>query len=299
MKYSRAYAPHEALVGPARPRGQLWRLVIGLVLVAGVYLFCNQITFRYLYRVLGDRRDTFFDALDTGATPLALLLLLLSFGFIIFGVAVGARVAHRRGLGTVLGDPRILIRQFRVVLASLILLNLAVLVLPPWSMGAPLKLNMAVGAWLMLLPFGLVAVLVQVSAEEILFRGYLQQQLAARFASPVIWMLLPAALFGLGHYYPDDAGGNAMLIAIWAAAFGVLMADLTARAGTLGPAIAIHLVNNVTAILLVSLPGELSGLALFLAPFEMSDEAAVRAWLPVDFTMMICMWLAARLALRR
>jgi membrane protease YdiL (CAAX protease family) len=299
MKHLRPYAAHEALVRPARPRGQLWRLAMGLVLVAGVYLLCNQITFRYLYQVLGDGRDAFFTALDTGSTPLAMVLLLLSFGFMIVGVAVGVRVAHRRGLSSVLGDSRLLVRQFRTVLTMLVLLNLVVLVLPPWSMGAPLTLNMPVGTWLVLLPFGLIAVLVQVSAEEILFRGYLQQQLAARFASPVIWMLLPAGLFGLGHFYPDDAGGNAVLIALWAAAFGVLMADLTARSGTLGPAIAIHLVNNVTAILIVSLPGELSGLALFLAPFEMSDEAAVRTWLPVDFTMMICMWLAARLALRR
>ncbi len=47
------------------------------------------------------------------------------------------------------------------------------------------------------------------------------------------------------------------------------------------------------------MPDSLSGLALYLTPFDMSDGAEVRAWLPVDFAMMIVSWLAARLALRR
>jgi len=159
--------------------------------------------------------------------------------------------------------------------------------------------NLAAGTWVMFLPFAIIAVFVQVSAEEILFRGYIQQQLAARFRSPLIWILVPAGLFGLGHYMPQDAGENATLIALWAVVFGVLMADLTARSGTLGPAIAVHLANNVVAIVVVSLPDSLSGLSLFLAPFSMADADAVRTWLPVDFAMMFVSWLAARLALRR
>ena len=53
------------------------------------------------------------------------------------------------------------------------------------------------------------------------------------------------------------------------------------------------------AMLVVSMPGDLSGLALYHAPFGLADEAEVRAWLPVDFAHMIVAWLAARLAIRR
>ncbi|MFK7867799.1 MAG: lysostaphin resistance A-like protein [Roseobacter sp.] len=293
------YHPYEALLAPARPKAQVWRLAMGIILVAGVVLLCNQIAFGYLRSAMGSNAPAFFAALDSGSTPLAMIILLLSFGFIIVGVGVAVRVAHLRGLGSVLGDLPLSWRQFRDVLVLLVLLNMAVFVLPPWGFGGELALNMAVGKWLVFLPFGLIAIFVQVSAEEVLFRGYLQQQLAARFSSPLVWILVPSALFGVGHYMPVTAGDNAVLIALWATAFGIMMADLTARAGTLGPAIAIHLVNNVTAILFVSLPGELSGLALYLVPFEMSDTAEVRAWLPVDFMMMVTMWLTARLALRR
>ena len=159
--------------------------------------------------------------------------------------------------------------------------------------------QLPLGRWTALLPLSLLAVLVQVSAEELLFRGYLQQQLAARFASPLAWMVVPSALFALGHYSPETAGDNAIWFVLWAGIFGMLMADLTARTGTLGTAIAVHFVNNVIAMLFTAMPDNLSGLALYVMPFATSDADAVAQWLPVDFAIMVTSWLAVRLALRR
>jgi DNA-directed RNA polymerase subunit RPC12/RpoP len=64
-----------------------------------------------------------------------------------------------------------------------------------------------------------VGVLIQTGAEEVLFRGYLQQQLAARFASPIAWMVLPSAIFALpalpardhGRQHLADDGGRLRL----------------------------------------------------------------------------------------
>jgi membrane protease YdiL (CAAX protease family) len=179
------------------------------------------------------------------------------------------------------------------------MLAVVVMVLPPYGIGGALILNLSFGLWAVLLPLSLVAVFVQISAEEVFFRGYLQQQLGARFRSPLVWMLLPSILFAFGHYQPLEAGQNAVMITIWAGLFGLLMADLTARSGTIGPAIAVHFMNNVAALLLTSLPDSLGGLSLFHTPFGMEDTEQLRAWLPVDFAMMIVMWLAARVALRR
>ena len=151
----------------------------------------------------------------------------------------------------------------------------------------------------MVLPIALLAVLVQSSAEEIIFRGYLQQQLGARFRSPWVWMVVPSVLFALAHYDPQAAGENVWLIVIWAGFFGAAMADLTARAGNLGPAIAVHFVNNALALLVVALPDQLGGAALYLLPFGLSDVEAMRAWMPVDFVTTFVMWLVARLAIRR
>lgn len=234
-------------------------------------------------------------ALFDGTTPASMFLLLATFAVWPIALAVVLPVIHGRGFASVLG-PHALV-QFRRVAAMMIVLHLALTLLPPWG-AADVEQNTALGLWLALLPLSLLAVLVQVSAEEVIFRGYLQQALAASGMPAVVWMGVPSLLFGLGHY-DAGAGSNAWLIVLWAVIFGMLMADLTARAGSIGPAIAVHLANNVLAMLLVGLQDSLNGLALYVYPLGIEDETAIRALLPVDFLLMVVSWLAARLALRR
>ncbi|HBS98322.1 MAG TPA: CPBP family intramembrane metalloprotease, partial [Citreicella sp.] len=106
--------------------------------------------------------------------------------------------------------------------------------LPPWPLSADLQPGLPPVTWLALLPLTLLALLVQTGSEEILFRGYLQSQLAARLPWPAVWLVLPSALFALGHHAPAIYGANAGLVTLWAFVFGLAMADLTARSGTLG-----------------------------------------------------------------
>lgn len=226
-------------------------------------------------------------------------MLLGSFGFVTIGALVAAAVVYGRDPLGVIGPLRPALHQFWRVLRALAVLGAALLLLPPYGFGDPLVPNLPAGLWLRLLPLSLVAVLIQVSAEEILFRGFLQQGLAARFSSPLIWAGIPSLMFAAGHFAPSEAGDNAWVVMLWAGFFGLLMADLTARAGTLGPAIAVHFFNNVSSLLFISVPDSLNGLALYNLPYSMSDTEALRLWLPVDFAIMLIGWLLARVVLRR
>ncbi len=296
MPADHRYAAHEALVRPARMQSGLWRLLAGLVIVAAFSLGGTVVAYGVIGGVFP---GPWVQGLSDGSNPAAMLVLLGGFGFAILGVAAAVRLLHQRSLLTVTGNMVPLVRQFRKVLMALLALGAVVAVLPPYDMGEPLVANVPLWQWLAFLPLSLLAVLVQVSAEEILFRGYLQQALAARFRHPAVWLCLPSVVFALGHYLPAEAGSNAGLVALWAALFGILMADLTARAGSLGPAIAVHFVNNAVALLFVASPTSLNGLALYLLPYEMSDTAGLRPWLAVDVALMLVSWLTARLALRR
>lgn len=294
------YAAHASFVAPARARPQIWRLLFGIVLVAAIFLTLSQAVFGTLLGLMDP--DTARDLIGEeaiGQTPAGMLMLLTQLGLLAVASGIVVIMLHKRRPWTLIGDPRLCGRQFLSVVVLLLILFAVVMILPPYRIGdAPMTQNLSFGTWALLLPFTVVAIFVQTSAEEILFRGYFQQQLAARFRSPLVWMVLPAALFGLAHYMPDVAGGNATKIVIWAALFGILMADLTARAGTLGPAMAVHFFNNLTAMAFASVPDTMSGLALYHLPFGMADEAEMAAWLPVDFAAMLVMWLAARLAIR-
>lgn len=295
-----AYAAHEHLVGPARHRAQLWRLLVGLSVVVFVVFGLNIVMRALMQGVAPQFWQEFFPANGAlGTSPLSMLILLASFGFTAIGAGVAVRVIHQRRARDLIGPWPLARIQFGAVLWMLLALSVVVLVLPPWNMGLDLQPNLALTTWVLLLPLSLAAVLIQTGAEEILFRGYLQQQLAARFSSPWAWMVLPSLLFGAAHYDPVNAGDNALLIVAWSGLFGLLMADLTARAGTLGPAIAVHLVNNLSALIFISMPDMLSGLSLFTVPYGLSDTSELRAWLPVDFALAIVSWLAARLAIGR
>jgi membrane protease YdiL (CAAX protease family) len=294
-----AYRSHEVLVSPARDTAQLWRLLMGVILIAGVVLLVSRFITQTLVTLLGSSVYASLIGADGGSTPVSVLYLLMSFGLLTLGVVVALRVAHQRGFAALLGDWSLLRRQFVAVLAMMVLLNICIMALPPWSAGLPIEPNIEFGTWMLALPFAIIAILVQVSAEEIVFRGYLQQQIAARFSSPLIWLGVPSALFGLGHYMPLVAGENAEMLALWAALFGLAMADVTARAGTLGPAIAIHFSHNAVAILFVSIQDELSGLALYTVPIDLADSDAVSGMFPVEFMMIFVSWLGARLAIRR
>lgn len=293
------YSGLSSFVAPAREKSELWRFAAGVVIAIVAYFALNRLFFGAVYQIAGNRNNALYNNLVTGETPLAMFLLLSSFACMVLSVALVVRVLHRRPVRSLIGPIPLAWKDFRAVTLMLAGLILVIALLPPWDMGGPFVSNMPFGQWLVLLPLSLLGVFVQVSAEEIFFRGYVQQQLAARFRSPLVWMIAPSALFALGHYLPDSAGENAFAIALWAGIFGVLMADLTARSGSLGPAIALHFCNNVTAILIISLPDNLSGLALYLTPFGMQDTEMLADWLPVDFAMMLVFWLAARVAIRR
>lgn len=302
MRDPSPYAPHETLVAPGRAGAELWRLVVGLLVVAACFVMLGSLlntVFKLvspglLAEIAGDP----VTGTGAGNTPRSVLALLYSFGLLAISVALAARLCQNRSFASLIGPLPRAARQFWAVFRALIILGIALALLPPYDASEPLRRNLDFSTWALLLPFSLGAVLVQSASEEVVFRGYIQQQLAARFAHPAVWLLAPAALFGLGHYDPALAGENAAIIALWAAIFGLLTADLTARAGTLGPAIAMHMFNNVMAILLVSVPDTLSGLSLAVLPASMSDPGAFQSWLMLDFAMMIVSWLTARLALR-
>ena len=293
------YDAHNDFVAPARAHAQVWRLVLGLVLIVVIVIGLNALFGQAVLRLAGEGLHRDITRIETpGQSAAGVLILLYSFLIMTLAAALVTLQLHRRNPLTLLGHWPLMLRQFGATLAVLIAIAIAIIVLPPWGFADPLVPGLSPVTWILLLPVSLVAVLVQTSAEEILFRGYIQQQLAARFRSPLVWMVAPAAIFGLLHYRPD-AGANGWLIMAWAAGFALAAADLTARAGTLGPAIALHFVTNASALLILSAEGTLSGLALFRLQIDMADPVALRPYLMIDAMLILIGWLAARLAIRR
>lgn len=293
------YAPHETLVISARPTAELWRLVLGLVVASAVMFGLARGMMAALGALMSpDGYIALVGALEHADTPFGVLALLLLAGVMGLGVVVAAEVLHERGIASLIGPWPLFRYQFWKVLAALFALLMVVAILPPWPLARMAGPGLPFGLWLAFLPLTFLAILVQTGSEELMFRGYFQSQLAARFKNPLVWMTIPSIAFALGHYAPNIYGENALLVMVWSFLFGLAAADLTARSGTLGPAVALHLANNFAAVAVTALQGDMSGLALAKLPFGADDIQAVRALLPIDLAVLGLSWLTARLALR-
>lgn len=297
-----AYAPHARFVAPAQAAADLPRLAFGVVAIEGLYKLFLLGFEQGLDATPGFSAHMMWYA----NTATGLLLQLFSFVFLALAVVLVARLGHGRGLASLLGPIGPSLRALAWGFGAVLLFFALTELLPPYWMAEGQAVARTPLYWLALLPLSLLALLVQCGAEELFYRGYIQQQLAARFARPWVWMVLPNIAFALAHWELGDFTTPAAQYVIWAFVFGVAASDLTARTGNLGAAIGFHLGNNAYAFLLFSeYAAPDSGLALFLFPSgalgdALLDEAPLfTTAFATELAGVGLMWLAVRLVLRR
>lgn len=248
-------------------------IVIGMVLIVVLWVVTTVVVmfaasaiigawYGISYASISDRLQTAF----AGRAGTATLLVTLG---VLWGVVWAVlRIVHRRRLSSVLGtDRRIDVRDgLKAVLAGCLAFGLSMLVGPD-SPDLPIeRSSLALADWLVyLLPVaGLIAL--QASAEEVVFRGYLMQLLANRFASPLVWAAIPLLIFTIAHWDPEVQAH--MLLAIFGSVFlfAVAATVLVVATGNLGAAMGYHVVNNIFAFLVFSPRGDDNEFALYLYP---------------------------------
>ncbi|MEM7722577.1 MAG: type II CAAX endopeptidase family protein [Pseudomonadota bacterium] len=291
------YEAHDAFIAPARTRPEIWRLLLGLVLCFVVYVFGFAVLFGILVLYSGLEGAAAWTArMASEGTPTSTLLILATFVGMALGPFLAVPLLHGRSVGSLFGPLRLALRDFLTAMVICGTLYAVLLLVPTGDRPVP---NLDLSLWALFVPLALVGILVQTGAEEVLFRGYLQQQLAARFASPVVWMVLPGVLFALGHYQPDIMGDNAWFIVLAVGLFAILAADLTAVTGNIGAAWGFHFANNCVGILIVGLAGPLSGLALYTSPFDPANVTDMRPYIFFDMVVTVVTWGLIRYAVTR
>lgn len=105
------------------------------------------------------------------------------------------------------------------------------------------------------LPFAIVIMLttpLQAAGEEYGFRGYGLQALGAWVRNPWFAIVVTSLLFAAAH------GAQSPALFLNRFAFGMIAGWLTVRTGGLEAAIGIHVVNNMTVLLIASAAGQLA-----------------------------------------
>jgi membrane protease YdiL (CAAX protease family) len=129
----------------------------------------------------------------------------------------------------------------------------------------PRRSELEIATWLMMLAPIAIVVFAQAASEELMFRGYLPQQLAARFRHPIAWGLLTSVLFGFMHSAnaPGSQVYTIYYIAI-ATVMGLVMTAMVWRTGSIAAAIGFHFSNNIGALTVAGGDTGPSSLALFV-----------------------------------
>ena len=283
----------ENFVHPAKDYPEIWRILLAVVVATVVYMVPILGLFALVGVLYPDYVPQIVMTFETADTPLVMFLLLGT--FIFMGLAaVAAAGVHRRGLASLIGPFRPACRNFSRAVIFIMLFYGAVGFVSSFFVPGELTENLDLKTWASYLPLALPLLLVQTGAEELVFRGYLQQALAARFKSFIVWMILPSILFGFAHFDPSIDPLLTWLLVAATGLFGLAAADLTRVTGNLGAAIGFHFANNFFALFLVGIAGRMSGLSLYLAPFSMEDVDILAPILLFDMVVVIVAWVWLR-----
>ncbi len=272
----------QAFIAPAQARSEVWRTILGLVLVFTLFLLTSLLLGigtaflgEYIEPGLG---ASLMREVQKGRTIFATFAMLTLIATMIPALWLILRFLHKRPLRTLLGPTgRIDWRLWRG--AAAIILALGVIDATTTFFTADLIQQMPLIKWLIWLAPALFILFLQTTAEEMVFRGYLQQQLAARFKSRWVWWVLPSAIFGLAHFNPTLFGNNAWIVVAITGLMGLILADVTARFGSLAPAMGLHFANNLVVMLFMNTPGQLSGMSFYLYSADMQSPQMKSAML--------------------
>lgn len=285
------------------PEAQVWKLFMTGALVVFGQVIATSGVFALLALWLSKMNDSLYrvelHAVSSLNAPISLIGVLLTFSGFIFGVTLGMRVLHGRWLGPLISPTGgFSIPKFLVATLLFGGLGLGAFVISlPFVRYLP---NLTFAQWQAWLLPALLATFVQVFAEELLFRGYLQRMLAARFVSPLIWIGIPTVIFGLFHLPTALAfGENFWLVLLAPTLLGGFAAHVTARTGSLAGATGLHFANNCLGLLLVSVPGPFGMLSLYTYSFDPSDVDAVRPMILINLSVIALAYAIYLFATRR
>lgn len=276
--------PFQEWVDTARPREQVWRTVVGLILIGVIWMVW---TMALMFGAIGlnlVRPEAFQAMFGTADIPLTyvdtitmLLIALATIWGFTFGVWLVARWIHKRPfMSVVASNRRFSLSQFGVgclIAAGYLAVSMT------WSFvsgNAPRRSELALETWLMALTPIAIVVFVQAASEELVFRGYLPQQLAARFGNPIVWGFIPSVLFGLMHAANSPANQTyALYYVAIATIMGMVMLAMVWRTGSLAAAIGFHFINNIGALTLAGTDQGPSSIALFVwSPDQLMASAS-------------------------
>lgn len=261
--------PIHSFISAANSPKSIWRFVFGLgliVLIWGLLLFPISLAFLVAYvAITGDDSAAIESASSIETVgPVGTMIILAGFAGIWAGVYFAGRRVLRQPFGAFFAPaPHLRLGAF-IKGAALGLFYIAMATAPGLIMFDSFQTGLAPATLLPFLAPLIVLIFIQVTAEELVFRGYLLQQLGAWSQHWLVWAGLPSLAFGLLHFNPDLPDGSGYYYVVSATLMGLAFCAVVWRSGTLWAAIGLHLTINVFSLTVIGMEGIMSGTQIWV-----------------------------------
>lgn len=202
---------------------------------------------------LVDARGALWRVADISTVIVAMAFILLTIGVALpFTLAIAAPVHGRPWRSFITMRPAFAWRRFGTSLAVWAALSAVALGITAAASPNDVALAFRAERWLIFLPVALVALLVQVAAEEVFFRGYLMQAVGHATRLAAVRLVVPAALFTAVHIPNSDFQAGGLWTVAAFAIFALYLGWLALSTGGLEDAIAVHYANNIFALVILA-----------------------------------------------
>lgn len=257
----------------ARPR--LLRWILGTAVIFAAWIVLGSILTAFFARLwnldLGalSGSDDASIAIVRGYEPWkAATAILVSFLPLLAAVPFAQRVILKQPLGKLFThDPATFAPEIGIGLlamsAILIITSLPDLIIN----HSDYTFNFNVGKFAPYLVVALLLIPCQTTAEELLFRGWIQQRLDNGRRSRWTVSFLGGVIFALPHLANPEVNGEVVLAALGYGATGFMFAWVCLRDRSLGVAIGAHAANNILSALVISSEDSaLPGVSIWTSP---------------------------------
>ncbi|MGB0960450.1 MAG: lysostaphin resistance A-like protein [Halocynthiibacter sp.] len=261
-----------------------------------LYFGLNALGFFLTALFLGhDSTISLTQELSHARSSVSVIFLFSTFIPLLLATTIAVRIFHKRKFKTLVGPYVATLKNFGQTTAISFVFFAFVIAISS-IFDRPLS-NLSFGEWLTFLVPLLLLLFIQITAEEVLFRGYVLQQVAARFSAPWVYIFIPSLIFAALHWNPSAGALNWLFIGA-TFQFAVLATDLTIRTGNLGAAMGVHFVNNLFGVLVLSLQGTMDGAALFVTEYSIENPGPLGWSIAGNMVLMMVLWKILRIRLR-
>jgi membrane protease YdiL (CAAX protease family) len=288
----------ESYIASGSRRTGFWRVLAGASVIVlfwvagtiGVLFGWGALNVaRYGAEAAGERLASVVE----GGDPVVVAVMLLTFAGVWLGVFLAVRLLHGQRFRTLFA-PDGEIRTGDLLKGLAVSAAFALASVPVgMSIAEPVATALPAGEWLAYALALLALVFVQATAEELMFRGYLLQQLALRSRNPLVWAGIPSALFGALHWANAPTGELATYYVAATFLIGLALAALVWKTGSLWAAIGVHVGFNAVGLTVVGTDGLLSGAQLYLFP---EDDLLALMRIDLAVTVLMLLFILSRWA---